>query len=298
MSMDYRSGSRFPRPAAVPPPGARRPRPPGRPARAPRARAHRGGRPAPGNRRPAPAAASRRAAGKPSGRFYLFIALAAIVVVALAALIAHLAGGSSDPQTAGRRPRWETALPTADPALSASSARRTPPSPPSRRRPPRTPRRCGRCSAARTPPTVTALSEDEMTEITDLSVTQGLPSEWMNILLLGSDERTLSESARTDSMIICSINTSTGEVKLTSIMRDVAVYLDEIGAEYARHLPHQRRELLRRRGAGHARGQRVLRHEHRALRARQLLRLPAGGRAARRHRDGRHARRRWTSSTS
>ena len=79
---------------------------------------------------------------------------------------------------------------------------------------------------------VTALSEDQMTQITDLNVTQGLPSEWMNILLLGSDERTLSESARTDSMIICSINTSTGEVKLTSIMRDVAVYLDEIGEEY------------------------------------------------------------------
>ena len=80
---------------------------------------------------------------------------------------------------------------------------------------------------------VTALSEDEMTQITDLSVTQGLPSEWMNILLLGSDERTLSESARTDSMIICSINTTTGEVKLTSIMRDLAVYLDEIDPEYA-----------------------------------------------------------------
>ena len=80
---------------------------------------------------------------------------------------------------------------------------------------------------------VTALSEEEMTEITDLNVTQGLPSEWMNILLLGSDERTLSESARTDSMIICSINTTTGEVKLTSIMRDLAVYLDEIDPEYA-----------------------------------------------------------------
>jgi len=76
------------------------------------------------------------------------------------------------------------------------------------------------------------LSADQMTTITDLAINEGLPSEWMNILLLGSDERKLSDSARTDSMIICSINTATGEVKLTSIMRDLAVYMDEIG-EYA-----------------------------------------------------------------
>jgi len=79
---------------------------------------------------------------------------------------------------------------------------------------------------------VQALSADQMTHVTDLAVTQGLDESWINILLLGSDERTLTESARTDSMIICSINKNTGEVKLTSIMRDLAVYFDEIG-EYA-----------------------------------------------------------------
>jgi Cell envelope-related transcriptional attenuator domain. len=47
----------------------------------------------------------------------------------------------------------------------------------------------------------------------------------MNILLLGTDERTLTDSARTDAMLICSINRNTGEVKLTSIMRDLAVEL-------------------------------------------------------------------------
>ena len=76
---------------------------------------------------------------------------------------------------------------------------------------------------------VTALSADEMVKVQDLSINPNLPSEWMNVLLLGTDERTLSESARTDTMIICSINTKTGEVKLSSIMRDTAVELDEIG---------------------------------------------------------------------
>ena len=76
---------------------------------------------------------------------------------------------------------------------------------------------------------IEGLAADQMAVIDDLVVNESLPEEWMNILLLGSDERKLTESARTDSMIICSINTNTGEVKLTSIMRDLAVYYDEIG---------------------------------------------------------------------
>lgn len=73
------------------------------------------------------------------------------------------------------------------------------------------------------------LSAEEMVKVEDLSINTSLPSEWKNILLLGTDNRTLTESSRTDSMIICSINPSTGEVKLTSIMRDLAVALDDIG---------------------------------------------------------------------
>ncbi|MDY3026469.1 MAG: LCP family protein [Candidatus Faecivicinus sp.] len=76
---------------------------------------------------------------------------------------------------------------------------------------------------------VQGLSADQMAQVSDLSVNQGLPQEWMNILLLGSDEREMNESARTDCMIICSINTQTGEVKLTSIMRDLAVKFSDIG---------------------------------------------------------------------
>ena len=73
------------------------------------------------------------------------------------------------------------------------------------------------------------LAADQMVHIEDLSIKQGLPEQWLNVLLLGTDERTLNGSARTDAMIICSINTDTGEVKLSSIMRDLAVEYTDIG---------------------------------------------------------------------
>lgn len=67
-----------------------------------------------------------------------------------------------------------------------------------------------------------------MVHVSDLSVNTSLPENWMNVLLLGTDERTLNETSRTDTMIICSINTSTGEVKLTSLMRDTAVEYNDL----------------------------------------------------------------------
>lgn len=76
---------------------------------------------------------------------------------------------------------------------------------------------------------IAGLSADEMVKVQDLSINTSLPKDWTNILLLGTDQRTLNESCRTDAMIICSINPSTGEVKLTSIMRDLAVKFDDIG---------------------------------------------------------------------
>ena len=82
---------------------------------------------------------------------------------------------------------------------------------------------------------IESLSEDEMIKVQDLSVNPNLPKDWINILLLGTDQRTLQESSRTDSMIICSINPSTGAVKLTSVMRDLAVKLDDIGKYSGTH---------------------------------------------------------------
>ena len=46
----------------------------------------------------------------------------------------------------------------------------------------------------------------------------------------GVDQRTKDESCRSDTMIICSINTQTAEVKLASLMRDIAVDYDDLGA--------------------------------------------------------------------
>lgn len=74
-----------------------------------------------------------------------------------------------------------------------------------------------------------SLSQADMAVVSDLKINTGLPSEWLNILLLGTDERVLNDSARTDAMIICSVNRNTGELKLASIMRDLAVEFTDIG---------------------------------------------------------------------
>ena len=76
---------------------------------------------------------------------------------------------------------------------------------------------------------VEGLSEDQMVQVDQLAIYEGLPETWLNVLLLGTDERHLSDSARTDAIMICSINRDTGEVKLSSIMRDLAVEFTDIG---------------------------------------------------------------------
>ena len=76
---------------------------------------------------------------------------------------------------------------------------------------------------------VEGLSESEMVQVDQLAINESLPDNWLNVLLLGTDERHLSDSARTDAIIICSINRDTGEVKLSSIMRDLAVEFTDIG---------------------------------------------------------------------
>jgi len=51
--------------------------------------------------------------------------------------------------------------------------------------------------------------------------------EWMNVLLLGGDSRGTETYGRTDTIIILSVNRETGELKMTSIMRDTWVQLSE-----------------------------------------------------------------------
>ena len=58
----------------------------------------------------------------------------------------------------------------------------------------------------------------------DLSVTEGLDEDWLNILLLGTDAKSgaLNEG-RTDAMLVLSLHTKTGQMKLTSLIRDMLV---------------------------------------------------------------------------
>lgn len=65
---------------------------------------------------------------------------------------------------------------------------------------------------------------DGEVDLTNLEPNEKLPSNVMNILLLGVDNRSVElESGRSDAVIICSVNLDTGSLKLTSIARDTAV---------------------------------------------------------------------------
>ena len=66
-------------------------------------------------------------------------------------------------------------------------------------------------------------SEKVHIEDGDLSIIAELGQGWRNVLLLGNDARSLEGNGRTDTMIIASINQQTGQIKLTSILRDTEV---------------------------------------------------------------------------
>ena len=148
----------------------------------------------------------------------MFLALAAVVVVALVLVIVKPFGGSKKDQAVTQVPEpaanavaqtdeaaSQAAQPQSNDAASLSE------------------------KLADSEAELESLDAADMAQVTDLKINTSLPAEWLNVLLLGTDERTLSDSARTDAMLICSINRNTGEVKLTSIMRDLAVELSDIG---------------------------------------------------------------------
>ena len=185
------------RPAGSRPPGAR---PNGsRPAGASR----------PGSRPP------QRRRRQPKGRFYLLLA-ALVVIIAVVVLLIVKPFGSKDPTTSAPKSTVAPAVSETPSDVATQSSASHAES---------LANLLGNEDAY-----VEGLSNDELAVVTDLSVNTALPTEeWINILLLGSDERHIEDSARTDSMIICSISKKTGEVKLTSIMRDLAVDLKDIG---------------------------------------------------------------------
>ena len=186
------------------------PRTPNRPSGSrPQQRAN-GSRP---QQRPNAAAQRRRKKRRVQKRFYAFIAVLVVLIIAIVLIITK-PFGKKTPATVSPTP---TPAPTAqaDATGSTDSADRA-------------------STLAQMlgdqDSNIQGLTADQLTQVDDLSINQSLPSDWMNILLLGSDERSLTESARTDSMIICSINMQTGQVKLTSIMRDLAVRFDNLGS--------------------------------------------------------------------
>lgn len=71
-----------------------------------------------------------------------------------------------------------------------------------------------------------AAPDDVMYTIDDFAVTEGLPDNWVNILLLGSDVKYTNKYGRTDSMIVLSVNLATKQAKLTSFMRDIWVSMN------------------------------------------------------------------------
>ena len=75
------------------------------------------------------------------------------------------------------------------------------------------------------------LLEGEISSVEDYTDIEDLPETWWNILLLGTDNRYDIENgySRTDSMIILSVNLSTKEAKLTSLMRDTWVPIEGHG---------------------------------------------------------------------
>ena len=108
---------------------------------------------------------------------------------------------------------------------------------------------------------IAGLTDDQMVQVTDLSVNTSLSPEWQNILLLGVDQRVQGESCRSDTMIICSINTRDrrGQAHLPDARHGRGVHRSGL---QQRHLPPQRRQLLRRAGIDDEDHQRASGHEH------------------------------------
>jgi len=150
----------------------------------------------------------RRARKRTNTRFIIFLIVIAVLAIAGGILVASLMGGSDDPVTTSQgtttQPDSGASQPTGILADNGT----------------------GEADDDTTLVHAPALSDNHRVQVDDLHITEGLDDEWLNVLLLGSDQRTASEPFRTDCMIICSINRTTGEVKLTSLMRDTAMLME------------------------------------------------------------------------
>ena len=188
-----------------------------------------GYRPSGGGNAPRRSAPPQRGGKRVSGRFYAFLGIVALIIIAVVLLIWRPWASNPDPVDPG--------VVAATPAVMAPAADATvaPDAPDAQD---------AQAENGAEPQATTALSDllgsenteiagltdEQMVQVSDLSVNTSLSPEWQNILLLGVDQRVQGESCRSDTMIICSINTRTAEVKLTSLMRDMAVEFTDLGS--------------------------------------------------------------------
>lgn len=73
----------------------------------------------------------------------------------------------------------------------------------------------------------------------ELNPVQGLDETWTNILLIGTDTRAnIANAARSDTMMICSIHRETGEVRLSSLARDMWVSIPGMRGHHKLNAAH------------------------------------------------------------
>ncbi|MBQ4089767.1 MAG: LCP family protein [Clostridia bacterium] len=165
----------------------------------------------PGQRRPQNKRRRRRRANV---RFIVFLIIIAVLAVVGGVLVSQLIGGNDDPTTPANNVNPTTpaanndTVPDGDSVLSDDA-------------------QYADDDTIHAP----VLNNGTVVTVSDLKITPDLDPNWMNVLLLGSDQRKATEPYRTDSMIICSINKSTGEVKLSSLMRDTAMEMNDLGEQ-------------------------------------------------------------------
>ena len=153
----------------------------------------------------------RRPKKRITGRFYAFLTAIVVLVVMLTVVLTRSRGTVAadnpvlpTPAPATTTDEWtEADAPTPEPGANGESMSID--------------------ELIQSDPDLAPLEGDDKVQVNDLSITEGLPGEWTNILLLGSDTRNIKKVSRTDTMMIASINTNDGRIKLISIMRDTIV---------------------------------------------------------------------------
>ena len=81
--------------------------------------------------------------------------------------------------------------------------------------------------------TLVSVSEDE------LNPAEGLDESWTNVLLIGTDTReNVANAARSDTMMICSIHRETGEIRLSSLARDMWVSIPGMRGHHKLNAAH------------------------------------------------------------